>query len=141
MYRVARNLGAPFMHAAVRETARYLDEQGFRATSGMLSGVFEIRSSEDPYRFRSNWSERHVALAAGVGTFSLHEALITEAGCSVRLASVITDAPLQVTPRTSDEPYANCLHYSSSTCGNCMERCPAGAIRAEGHDKFKCMSN
>ena len=66
--------------------------------------------------------------------------MITEAGCNVRLASVITDAPLEVTPRTSDEPYANCIHYASGTCGSCMERCPAGAITAEGHDKFKCMS-
>ena len=140
VYCVARNFAGPFIHAVVREVVRHLEEQGFRAASGMLSEVFEITARDDPYRVHSNWSERHVAFAAGLGTFSLHEALITEAGCNVRLASVITDAPLMVTPRTSDEPYANCLHYACGTCESCVERCPAGAISSAGHNKSKCMA-
>jgi epoxyqueuosine reductase len=59
-------------------------------------------------------------------------------GCTIRLASVITDAPLEKTLRKSDEPYANCLYLTRSTCGECMRRCPAGAITERGHDKEKC---
>jgi len=47
------------------------------------------------------------AFAAGLGTFSLHEAFISEAGCNIRLASVITDAPLEITPRKGDEPFSS----------------------------------
>ncbi len=80
-----------------------------------------------------------MAFAAGLGTFSLHEGFISEVGTNIRIASVTTDAPLEVTPRLSDEPYANCLHYSKDTCRKCVERCPADAITTEeGHDKLKC---
>ena len=79
-----------------------------------------------------------MAFAAGLGTFSLHEGLITEAGCNVRFGSVITDAPLDVTPRKSDEPYANCLYYTKGECRECEKRCPADAIDEAGHDKIKC---
>ena len=67
VYCVARNFASPFKRSVVRDTARYLEEQGFRATSGMLSDVFEITSRDNPYRVHSNWSERHVAFAAGLG--------------------------------------------------------------------------
>ena len=71
-------------------------------------------------------------------TFSLHEGLITETGCNIRLASLITDAPLEITPRLSDEPYSNCLHFAKGACGSCIAKCPAGAITEKGHDKQKC---
>jgi len=104
-----------------------------------ISEVFTIFSKGD---FYSNWSERHTAFAAGLGTFSLHEALITEVGCNVRLASVVTNAPLDITKRKyGDEPYANCLFYSKGICKKCVERCPAGAISEKGHNKIKCYNH
>jgi epoxyqueuosine reductase QueG len=54
------------------------------------------------------------------------------------VTSVITDAPLQATPRKSDQPYANCLYYAQGKCRKCEERCPANAINKDGHDKLKC---
>jgi epoxyqueuosine reductase QueG len=129
------------MDSVLEETAEFIQSKGFRAISGMKSGVFQILREKKPFRMYSNWSERHMAFASGLGTFSLHEGFITEAGCNIRLASVITDAPLEITPRLSDEPYSNCLHFSNGTCGNCMAKCPAGAITEEGHDKHKCFLN
>jgi epoxyqueuosine reductase len=141
IYCVARNLANPFMDAILEETAEFIQSKGFRAISGMKSGVFQILREKKPFRMYSNWSERHIAFASGLGTFSLHEGFITEAGCNIRLASVITDAPLEITPRLSDEPYSNCLHFSNGTCGSCIAKCPAGAITEEGHDKHKCFLN
>jgi epoxyqueuosine reductase QueG len=141
IYCVARNFANPFMNAVLEQIEGYFKAKGFRAISGMKSGSFQILREKTPFRIYSNWSERHIAFASGLGTFSLHEGLITEAGCNIRLASVITDAPLEITPRLSDEPYSNCLHYANGECGSCMDKCPAAAITEDGHDKHKCLLN
>jgi epoxyqueuosine reductase len=138
IYCVARNFANPFMDAVLDETVGFFQKYGFRATSGTRSGAYQILSREDPFRRYSNWSERHIAFAAGLGTFSLHEGLISEAGCNIRIASVLTDAPLEVTPRKSDEPYGNCPHYANDTCDECIAKCPTGAITSDGHDKLDC---
>ena len=138
IYCLGRNYANEFMKDVLRRTMAFFQDQGFRAAAGMLSPAFRLRLQEKPPQFYSLWSERHMAFAAGLGTFSLHEGLITEAGCNVRITSVITDAPLNVTPRRSDDPYANCLYYAKGECRKCEERCPGGAINAGGHDKVKC---
>lgn len=135
VYCLARNYANSFMTSVLEATINFFKEKGYRATAGMLSEKFNITISKSMH---SNWSERHNAFAAGLGTFSLHEALITERGCNIRVTSVITDAPLNVTPRKNDDPRGNCLHYTNGSCRKCEERCPAGAITAEGHDKYKC---
>ncbi len=103
-----------------------------------MSPVFRVLRQDQSPEFYSVWSERHIAFAGGLGTFSLHEGLITEAGCNVRFGSVVTDAPMDATGRMSDEPYANCLHYTTGECRDCARRCPGDAIDEGGHDKIKC---
>ena len=76
--------------------------------------------------YASTWSERHAAYVAGLGTFSLSKHLITEKGLCGRFGSVITDAPLEVTPRPYTDPYEYCTF-----CGACVPRCPARAISVE----------
>ncbi|MFX1476807.1 MAG: hypothetical protein ACFFCI_01625, partial [Promethearchaeota archaeon] len=83
-------------------------------------------------------SERHIAFAAGLGSFSLHEGFISEIGSNIRICSVITNASLDLTPRESDDPYRNCLYYAKGTCMECVKKCPAAAISEKGHDKLKC---
>ena len=86
----------------------------------------------------SNWSERHVAYAAGLGTFSLNDGLITRTGIAHRCGSVVTDLALAPDPR----PYAGvrdwCLFHARGTCAVCVKRCPVGAISGAGHDKLRC---
>jgi epoxyqueuosine reductase len=135
IYSVGRNYANAFKEKICEEIIKFLEENGFSAVAPMLSEKFTIFVDQ---KFYSNWSERHIAFAAGLGTFSLHEGLITEAGCNIRLASIITNAPLEITPRKSDNPYANCLYYAKGNCRKCEENCPAKAISKEGHDKFKC---
>lgn len=138
IYCVARNLADSFSNTVQCEIEQLLEERGFRATSGTHSKEYGVLTEQEPYHIYSTWSERHIAFAAGLGTFSLHEGLITEAGCNIRLASVITDAPLERTLRTSDTPYANCLYFARGICGECIDKCPAGAITERGHNKQRC---
>ena len=135
VYCVGRNYANAFKKETCLQVIEFLKLEGYRAVAAMVSESFSIIVKE---KFYSNWSERHVAFAAGLGTFSLHEGLITEIGCNIRLASILTDAPLKATSRKSDNPYENCLYYSRGTCRKCEERCPANAIDIHGHNKIKC---
>ena len=57
----------------------------------------------------SNWSERHVAFGAELGTFGLHKGLISEKGCAGRYGSVANTYPLTPTLRKYSHPYEYCL--------------------------------
>lgn len=96
----------------------------------------------DP-RFRvenieSNWSERHVAFIAGLGTFGLHRALITSKGSAGRIGSIITTLELKPTPRNYDSYYQYCPYLTEGKCGVCMKRCPPSAIDKDGKDNKAC---
>jgi len=82
---------------------------------------------------RSNWSERHTAFIAGLGTFSLSRSLITTVGSAGRIGSVITDMELEPTPR----PYTALEEYCRK-CGACIKRCPPMAIDKSGKDNNVC---
>jgi epoxyqueuosine reductase len=113
-----------------------LTDMGYLATAPFSQPYFKTLSNEKgPY---SNWSERHVAYAAGLGTFSLSDGLITERGVAIRCGSVVTSLALPATSRTATGPYANCLFYAGVNCRACIDRCPATAISEKGHDKNKC---
>jgi epoxyqueuosine reductase len=88
----------------------------------------------------SNWSERHVAFVAGLGTFGLHKGLIGEKGCAGRYGSVVTTVPLTPTLRKYVHPYEYCPYVMEGSCGACIRRCPSGAIRENGKDKEVCNS-
>jgi epoxyqueuosine reductase QueG len=88
--------------------------------------------------FASTWSERHAAYAAGLGTFSLNDALITERGIAHRLGSVVTDAALPIRAGAAGALRGNCAFDSPQGCGVCIGRCPVGAISERGHDKDRC---
>jgi len=135
IYCVGRNYANEFKEVTCAKTIEFLQKQGFKGVAGMYNDAFSILTEGE---FHSTWSERHIAFTAGLGTFSLHDGFISEAGCNIRLASVITNAPLTVTERKSEDPYGNCLFYAKGTCGKCIERCPQGAITEKGHDKNKC---
>ena len=86
----------------------------------------------------SNWSERHVAYAAGLGSFGLHRGLITEKGVAGRFGSVVTDLEFASAVRPQGSYYQNCPFLINGSCGACIKRCPAGAITDLGKDKRKC---
>jgi len=114
-----------------------LHEEGYAAIAPMLSPIWVTRKS-GKYAYSSNWSERHAAYTAGLGTFGLCDGLITLKGKAMRCGSVIAKIDIPPSERSYSDHHAYCLFYSKGTCGECITRCPAGAISKAGHDKIKC---
>ncbi|WP_298436112.1 epoxyqueuosine reductase [Geobacter sp.] len=134
---LTRHHGEIFNNALRRHVVAWLEARGHRAVAPQLAEGW--RQLEDPaVGVASTWSERHAAYAAGLGTFSLNDALITPRGIAHRLGSVITDLLLSPTPRTAPDHRHNCLWYREGSCGACIGRCPAGALSRQGHDKGRC---
>jgi epoxyqueuosine reductase QueG len=133
-----RYYGEEFNNEVRRFVVEILTELGVLAVAPMLQPYFRT-SANDKVGLFSNWSERHSAYAAGHGTFSLSDGFITERGIAHRCGSVVTDLPLPASGRTYADHLSNCLFYVDGSCKACVERCPAGAISEQGHDKMKCM--
>lgn len=123
-----------YLRAKVRDTFR---DAGIKAAAPVISEEFGYRESKK-FGLASNWSERHTAFAAGLGTFGLSDGFITERGKAVRIGSVVINARIEPDQRKSNSHTANCLWYAKGTCGACIKRCPVGAISAKGHDKKAC---
>jgi len=136
LWALTRWYGEKFNDALRQHVVEILTGMGYMAAAPMLQPYFKIeRNQKGPY---SNWSERHIAYAAGLGTFSLSDGFITERGIAHRCGSVVTDLVLLPSPRTAENHYSNCLYYVDVSCKSCIRRCPAGAITENGHDKVKC---
>ena len=132
-----RSCGEQLNAALRRHLVAWLTERGHRAVAPQLSPVWQ-EYADSPVGVASAWSERHAAYAAGLGTFSLNDALITPRGIAHRLGSVITDLPLVPNERPYPDRRHNCLFFRDGSCGLCIGRCPVGALSREGHDKARC---
>lgn len=128
--------GEIFNDALRTHVVELLNKMGYTASAPALPGRLKVYRNEKG--LYSDWSERHMAYAAGLGTFSLSDGFITERGIAHRCGSVVTNLELRASPRTAAGTYANCLFYSGVKCRACIERCPSGAITEKGHDKIKC---
>ncbi|MFH1217250.1 MAG: epoxyqueuosine reductase [Pseudomonadota bacterium] len=133
-----RALGEDFNTGLRRHVQEKLQENGIAAIAPLLSPLWS-RSDQGPYAPCSNWSERHAAFAAGLGTFGLCDGLITPVGKAVRVGSVIAKITISPSRRPYDNHHAYCLHYTHDTCRQCIPRCPVNAISLQGHDKKRCM--
>ncbi|MCL0073973.1 epoxyqueuosine reductase [Dehalococcoidia bacterium] len=131
--------GEKFNEALREHVVEIVTGMGYLAVAPVSQPYFRIDTTNDKGAY-SNWSERHVAYAAGHGTFSLSDGFITERGIAHRCGSVVTDLVMTASPRTADNPYSNCLFYVDGSCKACIARCPAGAITENGHDKIKCQA-
>jgi len=131
-----RNDGEQFNMELRRQVVNWLEASEYLTAAPFL--LSEFRIIRDPARrnFTSTWSERHIAYACALGTFSLNDALITPRGFAHRLGSVVVNVKLPATPR----PYSGHMDYClfSKGCVACIKRCPAGAISKEGHNKDVC---
>ena len=130
--------GQMFLNQAAAYLAELLRDMGGRVAVPSLDPAFSVirdpsraERGEPPYV--SNWSERHAAFTAGLGTSSLSKHLITEKGVCGRFSSVITDLPVAVTPRPYTDPYEYCTF-----CGACQKRCIVNAIGPREKDNRIC---
>lgn len=122
------------------DAVRYIEEQGFNA--------FPIAASQstndDKSAYRGIFAHKTGACLSGVGYIGKNALLYTkEYGSKVRLATVLTDMPLE---RQRDIIVGGC-----GDCEVCKKACPAGAIsglnyevgmqREDFFDAEKCSSN
>lgn len=128
--------GEDFNDTLRRHVVSVLEEKGFLAVAPLLTSAY--KTYELPNGRASNWSERHAAFAAGLGTFSLTDALITAKGMAHRVGSVVVNAAFVPTQRNYTHHLEYCPYPKDGSCGVCIERCPAGALGPNGHDKIKC---
>ena len=102
---------------------------------GYRAGVSPEASTFDQKIVKSNWSHRHFARVAGMGTFGVNNMLINKSGCCGRYSTIVTN--LDIAP---DEPLQDeyCLYKKNGSCGVCVKSCPVGALTLEGYDRHKC---
>jgi len=84
----------------------------------------------------SDWSHKSVAVIAGLGSFGLHQMVITDAGCAGRFGSLVLDAELPASPAA---PQERCLYFQNGSCLECVMRCPVSALDPnEPFDRQSC---
>ena len=132
-----RYYGEMFNDELKRHMTDFLKEMGYRSVAPSLNRKWE-RLYDPRVGHASRWSERHAAYAAGLGTFSLTDALITARGIAHRAGSIITELELEPVVRPYKGVYDYCLKKNAGTCGVCIKRCPSGAISENGHNKDLC---
>lgn len=133
-----RLLGELFSQTMVREITTELMDNGILAVSPDVTPMFRKKRYPD-VGWASPWSHRHMAYAAGLGTFGLHDFFITEKGAAHRLGSFVVHRSLKPDKKRPDDIHAYCLHYQGKKCRACERKCPVGAISPEGgHDKEAC---
>jgi epoxyqueuosine reductase len=110
--------------------AETLSRWGIRAAAAPATHNF------DPVTLVSRWSHKSVAIVAGLGSFGVHQMVITDAGCAGRFGSLVLDAELPVDPV---KPRERCSYFYDGTCLECVARCPANALDGrKALDKHGC---
>lgn len=105
------------------------------AELGVRAAWVEPTYNFDEGILMADWSHRHAAYAAGLGTFGLNNLLITEYGCAGRVGSLVVDAVIQPTPVIKEE---KCLYKKGEQCLDCVNLCPMKALKQDGIDRQRC---
>ena len=137
LWTYTREFGEALNNALRKQIVRFLEDTGYPAVAPFQSPAYQ-EFRDDRVGFASTWSERHVAYACGLGTFSLNDGFITPKGMAMRIGSVVTLLKLAASDKPYHHPKENCLVFRDEKCGKCIPRCPASAITEKGHDKDKC---
>ena len=127
----ARIEGQAFQNEICRFITAFMEEEGYAALTPMTDPRMSSKSPltenrEDPDFYTSNWSERHAAYIAGLGTFGLSKGLLTAKGTAGRFISIISKVPFKADKRPYSGIYDYCIR-----CGACARNCPAKAISLE----------
>jgi epoxyqueuosine reductase len=106
------------------------------AGQGVHTAAEPATHNFDPVTLVSRWAHKSVAVIAGLGSYGLHQMVITDAGCAGRFGSLVLDADL---PVTGAEPRERCLYFHDGSCLECVTRCPAAGLDpARPLDKQGC---
>jgi epoxyqueuosine reductase len=136
----ARFPGEEFNNSLRLHVVQELNRRDIKSLAPVLLPQWSWGKSEK-YVLTSNWSERHAAYAAGLGTFGLSDGLITPKGKAHRVGSVVANLSIPASKRPYEDHHAYCLFFHDGSCTGCRDRCPVGAITESGHDKKKCWNH
>jgi epoxyqueuosine reductase QueG len=104
---------------------------------GYKTGKIPATHNFDVKKLISNWSHRHIAYIAGIGTFGINNMLITKNGCCGRFGSIIINYELDEYKQTV-ETKEKCLNKLNGTCGICQKKCIANAYENDKYNRHKC---
>jgi len=105
--------------------------------NGFKAGKIPATHNFDQKLLISNWSHRHIANMAGLGTFGINNMLITKDGCCGRLGSIIINYELD-NYKNITEISDKCLYKLNRSCGICRTKCITGAYENYGYNRHKC---
>jgi epoxyqueuosine reductase QueG len=124
-----------FMKSCNYKLARYLErEHKVKAMSTPLSYPLNM-TREARYGLVADFSQRHAAIAAGLGNWGRNNLVIhPKMGSRVLFTTVLCDAELAPDPKVIDDL---CIQ-----CNICVEKCPGGALDEEGKtQEMKCLKH
>jgi epoxyqueuosine reductase QueG len=104
--------------------------------SGNKAGKIPATHNFDTERLISNWSHRHIAHIAGMGTFGINNMLITRNGCCGRFGSIVISYGFE--NYTVKETKERCLHKINGSCGMCQKKCEMNAYKAGIFNRQRC---
>jgi epoxyqueuosine reductase len=137
LWAYTKDFGETCNNALRKHVTGFLEDLGYAAVAPLFLPTFQ-HLRDEKVGWASPWSERHIAYACGLGTFSLNDGFITPKGMAMRIGSVVTLLKLAPSEKKYRHYKENCLQFRNEKCGKCIPRCPAGAITEKGHDKDRC---
>lgn len=105
---------------------RFLEDAGYEALPLASSNIWRYAPYKgEPTEFAPDLSNIHAAVAAGLGEFGISGLFISpQYGPRVRMACIVTNAPLTPTPLYEGPPLCD-------KCGLCIKNCPSQALSRE----------
>lgn len=124
-----------FIKSCSHKLTHYLEREcGAKAMTMPVSYPLTI-TPESKFGLIADFSQRHAAIAAGLGTWGRHNLVVHPTlGARVLFATILTDLALPPDEAVKQEVCTNCQL--------CVKHCPAGALDKEGRtDQMKCLSH
>ncbi len=99
----------------------FLEDRGYLAL-----GIPGTASTGDDKRLAADLSHKHIAVAAGLGSFGINNLVLTASyGPGVRFSTIYTTARLEPTVSVREN---NNIEKYCTECLKCVEICPANAL-------------
>lgn len=108
----------------------------FMNNAGYTVGKIPATHNFDTKTLISNWSHRHIAYFAGLGSFGINNMLITDNGCCGRLGSIVTNYPFEQSKVINYKE--RCLNKINGSCGLCLKKCVNDALNDKEYNRFVC---